>query len=197
MRLLALVLWGLLNALPAQAAEPFNDKLRDSFEAKNQATLERLTQDETQQLCTRYAPTELPADVAARIRSLNQGTIKPPADGQYLGDFMRGEAIAQRGTGWQSSDDPAKPAGGNCYACHQLAAAEVAYGNLGPSLYHYGKLRGASAEVLAATWGKLYNSNATEPCSRMPRFGHRGILDEQQLKDLMALLFDPASPVNQ
>jgi sulfur-oxidizing protein SoxX len=31
----------------------------------------------------------------------------------------------------------------------------------------------------------------------MPRFGHRGILDEQQLKDLMALLFDPASPVNQ
>ena len=42
----------------------------------------------------------------------------------------------------------------------------------------------------------LYNSNALFPCSNMPRFGHRGILTEDQLKDLMALLFDPASPVN-
>jgi sulfur-oxidizing protein SoxX len=31
----------------------------------------------------------------------------------------------------------------------------------------------------------------------MPRFGHSGTLDEQQIKDLTALLLDPASPVNQ
>ncbi len=31
----------------------------------------------------------------------------------------------------------------------------------------------------------------------MPRFGHRGILTEQQMKDVMAYLFDAASPVNQ
>ena len=30
----------------------------------------------------------------------------------------------------------------------------------------------------------------------MPRAGHKGILTEQQVKDLMALLLDPKSPVN-
>ncbi|HEU5297155.1 MAG TPA: sulfur oxidation c-type cytochrome SoxX, partial [Burkholderiaceae bacterium] len=34
-------------------------------------------------------------------------------------------------------------------------------------------------------------------CSNMPRFGHMGLLDEDQLRHLMALLLDPASPVNQ
>jgi sulfur-oxidizing protein SoxX len=31
----------------------------------------------------------------------------------------------------------------------------------------------------------------------MPRAGHKGILSEAQLKDIMALLLDPKSPVNQ
>jgi sulfur-oxidizing protein SoxX len=30
----------------------------------------------------------------------------------------------------------------------------------------------------------------------MPRFGHSGTLTEQQIKDLVALLLDPDSPVN-
>ena len=30
----------------------------------------------------------------------------------------------------------------------------------------------------------------------MPRFGHNGVLNEQQIKDAVAFLFDPASPVN-
>jgi sulfur-oxidizing protein SoxX len=30
----------------------------------------------------------------------------------------------------------------------------------------------------------------------MPRFGHQGILTEAQMKDLMALLLDPDSPIN-
>jgi sulfur-oxidizing protein SoxX len=30
----------------------------------------------------------------------------------------------------------------------------------------------------------------------MPRFGHKGILTEQQIRDVVALLMDPASPVN-
>ena len=33
-------------------------------------------------------------------------------------------------------------------------------------------------------------------CSTMPRFGHNGILTEQQMKDVVALLLDPESPVN-
>ena len=44
---------------------------------------------------------------------------------------------------------------------------------------------------------KPYNSNLQTACSRMPRFGHRDILSEQQLQDVMAFLFDAASPVNQ
>ena len=31
----------------------------------------------------------------------------------------------------------------------------------------------------------------------MPRFGHAGLLGEDQLRNLMALLLDPKSPVNQ
>lgn len=173
------------------------DAMKESFEAKRQATMDRLDQDETQALCTQHATGLLPADVSVRISALNRATIQPPADRNYLGDWKNGELIAQTGTGFQSSDDPAKPAGGNCYACHELSGTELAFGTIGPSLRHYGKLRGTSAAMLETAWAKLYNSNAQMPCSNMPRFGYRGILTEQQLKDLMALLFDPASPVNQ
>jgi sulfur-oxidizing protein SoxX len=30
----------------------------------------------------------------------------------------------------------------------------------------------------------------------MPRVGHMGILNQKQIQDVMALLLDPASPVN-
>ncbi|CAN0367340.1 unnamed protein product [Phaeothamnion confervicola] len=158
--------------------------------------MERLEQDETQRLCSSHADT-LPQAVAARIAELNRATLKPPADGNYLGDYRQGERIALSGTGLQWSDDPAKPNGGNCYACHELAAQEVAFGTIGPSLKRYAKLRGTTPQMLEYTWNKLYNSNAMMPCSNMPRFGHRGILTEQQLRDVMAYLFDAQSPVNQ
>jgi sulfur-oxidizing protein SoxX len=171
--------------------------MRASFEAKKQATMDRLAQDETQALCTEHAPGPLPPDIAQRIGEINRATIKAPADGNYFGDYRNGEAIASSGTGLQSSDDPAKPNGGNCYACHEMAGSELAFGTIGPSLKQYGTLRGRSPAMLEYTWGKIYNSNALMPCSNMPRFGHRAILTEQQLKDVMAFLFDAASPVNQ
>ena len=34
------------------------------------------------------------------------------------------------------------------------------------------------------------------PCSSMPRFGLTKALSEQQIKDVVAYLFDPESPVN-
>lgn len=46
------------------------------------------------------------------------------------------------------------------------------------------------------TWGKVYNARAYRACTNMPRFGHNVILTPTQINDLMALLFDPASPVN-
>jgi L-cysteine S-thiosulfotransferase len=55
----------------------------------------------------------------------------------------------------------------------------------------------ASAPIVQYTWGKLWNSKAYSACSNMPRFGHKGLLDETQIRHVMALLLDPKSPVNQ
>jgi sulfur-oxidizing protein SoxX len=46
-------------------------------------------------------------------------------------------------------------------------------------------------------YAKVYNPQAFTACSSMPRFGYHGILTEQQIKDVVALLLDPKSPVNQ
>ncbi len=170
--------------------------MKTSFKANGQAGLDRLDQDETQRTCSALANKTPPKDVAEHIEKANLATIKYPADGKLLGDWKNGEKIAQEGRGKQFSDDPAGPVGGNCYACHQLAPQELAYGTIGPSLYQFGKLRGYGVEIQRYAYGKIYNPDAFAACSNMPRFGHNGILNEQQLKDVTALLMDPASPVN-
>ena len=171
--------------------------LKASFKPAGQAGLDRLEQDETQRACSAAAGKAPPKEVAARIEQANLATIRYPADAKLLGDWKSGERIAQEGRGKQFSDDPKGPVGANCYACHQLSKAEVSFGTIGPSLYQYGKLRGNGAEVQRYTFGKIYNSEAFTACSNMPRFGHKDILSEQQIKDLTALLLDPESPVNQ
>ena len=170
--------------------------LKTSFKARGQAGLDRLDQDETQKLCSQYATAVPPKDVVGTIEKANFSSIKWPADGKYLGDWKNGEKIAQEGRGKQFSDDPKGPVGGNCYACHQLAPQEVSYGTIGPSLYQFGKQRGYNDEVRKYAYGKIWNSEAYNACSLMPRFGHSQILSEQQVKDLVALLMDPNSPVN-
>ena len=177
----------------------FKAMLKSSFKDKGIATMARLDQDETQAFCSNPAFVESKEGDKRRaeIEALNSATIKWPSDGKWLGDFKSGEAIAQSGRGLTSSDKADTPNGGNCYNCHQLSKAEIAYGTIGPSLYNYGKLRGNSEDVLKATWAKIYNAKASNACSNMPRAGHMGIISEQQIKDLMALLFDPKSPVNQ
>jgi len=170
--------------------------LKSSFKANGQAGLDRLDQDETQRLCTQYANKALPKDVAEMIEKLNTASIKWPADGKWLGDWKNGERIAQEGRGKQFSDDPKGPVGGNCYACHQLTPQEVSYGTIGPSLYQFAKLRGYTDETRKYAYGKIWNADAYSACSNMPRFGHSQILTEQQIKDLVALLTDPDSPVN-
>jgi sulfur-oxidizing protein SoxX len=198
--ILAIVCLCALSAV-SSAADPSQSRtkkaMEQSFRSKGQATLSRLDQDRTQALCTRYAATPIPIKVAAQVTADNLATIHYPVDGKYLGDWQRGEQIAQTGAGKQFSDNPVEPSGGNCYACHRLTKAEIAYGNLGPSLYNYGKVRSASEVVEKYTWGKIYNADAYSACSSMPRFGHKGILTESQIKDVMALLLDPQSPVNQ
>jgi hypothetical protein len=42
-------------------------------------------------------------------------------------------------------------------------------------------------------YGKIYDAEAYHACTNMPRFGSKAILTEAQIKDLTALLMDPAS----
>ena len=46
------------------------------------------------------------------------------------------------------------------------------------------------------TYNKIFNAKAYNACSEMPRFGHVDALKPEQIKDLVALLLDPESPVN-
>ena len=179
-----------------EAAQRAMAVMKASFNERGQAKLDRLNQDEAQKLCSIPPSVVLPKDAAERIEKANFDALRYPADSKLLGDWRSGEQIAQRGTGMQFSDDPKQPSGANCYACHQLSKAEISFGTIGPSLYNYGKLRGLSEPIQRYTYGKIYNAQAFTACSNMPRFGHNGILTEQQMKDLTALLLDPDSPVN-
>lgn len=170
--------------------------LKASFVSRGQAKLDRLDQDETQRLCSEASPKAPSKAVAVKIEQMNLALIKWPADGKLLGDWKNGEKIAQEGRGMQYSDDPKGPVGGNCYACHQLTKEEVSFGTIGPSLYQFGKLRGNTADMQKYAYGKVYNAEAYAACTNMPRFGHNGVLSEAQIKDVVALLMDPASPVN-
>ena len=165
------------------------------FNPRGQAGLSRLVQDEAQLFCSDPGWHRNKARIAA-IEKEQLSKVKYPADGKLMGNWQAGERVAQSGGGKQFSDNPSQPAGANCYACHQLTQQEVSFGTMGPSLRNFGKTRGATEAIQRYTYAKIYNSNAYNVCSNMPRFGHSEILTEQQIKDVVALLLDPQSPVN-
>lgn len=192
----ALSLAGCATALnDATVEQRTADVMHRSFASAGPEWLSRLKQDEAQALCTRYR-NRLPTDERQRLEKAQLATVIYPSGG-LIGNWREGEKIALEGRGLQFSDKPGGPVGGNCYACHQLAPKEVSFGTIGPSLHRYGKLRGNSEETAKYTYGKIYNAQAYTACSNMPRFGHNKILTEQQLKDVVAFLLDPQSPVNQ
>ena len=193
---IAAIVAGCASMNDQEASQKALEMMKASFNERGQAKLDRLNQDEAQRLCSKPPAQELAKDIAARIERDNLASIRYPSDGKLLGDWKSGERIAQSGVGKQFSDDPKVPSGANCYACHQLSKAEISYGTIGPSLHNFGKLRGTSEAIQRYAYGKIYNSQAFSACSNMPRFGHNGILTEQQMKDLTALLLDPDSPVN-
>lgn len=167
----------------------------ESFRPQDEAWAARLVPDETQATCIRTR--NLPeGEEAAALLKREMDSVRFPTDGQLMGDWKRGEVIAQNGRGLQHSDAPNTTVGGNCYACHQIAPDEIGYGTLGPTLLGYGRLRGQSEFIQRYTWTKIYNAQAYVPCSIMPRFGTQAILGQQEIADLVALLLDPDSPVN-
>jgi sulfur-oxidizing protein SoxX len=156
----------------------------------------RFVQDDTMKECSIHqnAP---PKAVAEAIQQREKAKIEYPADGKFVGDWKAGERLAQSGYGLRFTDYPPRnPNGGNCYACHQLTKAEVSYGTIGPSLLNYGKIRNFSEPDTKAAYEKVYNAQAAYPCSNMPRFGTNKVLTVEQIKDLVALVMSPDSPVN-
>jgi len=164
------------------------------FRAKGQAKMDRLEQDEVQRACNLHADNP-PESVAKLLEQAQLKAVKFP-NGSLMGDWKNGKKIAESGQGMQWSEKAGSPGGGGCYNCHQLSPQQESYGTLGPSLKGFGKIRGGSPETQKYAFGKIYNSKAYNLCSHMPRFGHSGSLTEQQIKDVVAYLVDPNSPVN-
>jgi L-cysteine S-thiosulfotransferase len=167
--------------------------IKASFSERGIAKLDRLEQ----------TGKEVPKATREKMEKAIYASIPYPADGKYTGDWKEGEKIAQNGRGLQFSDVAGVPNGANCYACHQLTPSEISFGNQGPSLMKYGTLRGVkdvaskdSEAIVKYTWARIWNTHSVNLCSNMPRFGDAGILSEQQVKHVMALLLDPKSPVN-
>jgi L-cysteine S-thiosulfotransferase len=157
----------------------------------------RLAPDSTLKECSAHdnAP---PKPVFDAIAAREKASIEYPPDGKFLGDWKKGEALAQSGYGMRFTDYPAARAnGGNCYACHQITKRELSYGTIGPSLLEYGKLREFKEAEAKTAYEKIYNAQAAFPCSLMPRLGTNKILSIEQIKDIVALLMSPESPVNE
>ena len=178
---------------PAQAV--IDAYIKSTFGKASAEWQARIKPDESLAVCntTRNNPSSAESEAMLKRESAR---VVYPADGKFLGDWKKGYQVANNGRGGQFSDPPGTVAGGNCFACHQLDPKEVSYGTIGPSLSAYGKDRKYDPETIKDAYTKIYNSMAVVPCSNMPRFGVNKVLDEQQIKDVMAYLFDPESPVN-
>lgn len=183
----------------AQQVDPAVQAVMErSFREQGIAKLDRIKQDEFQALCSdeKFRTSAEGKKKAEALQAAALAAIKPPSDGKYLGDWKAGEVVAQSGRGATWSDTLKTVNGGGCYNCHQVTKEEISHGTIGPSLLAYGKIRGNSEPILVYTWNRINNSKAYNACSNMPRMAHFNLLTEQQMKDVMALLLDPASPVN-
>ena len=201
------VLAGCASLPSSTELDALTDRIvKASFRDEGMAKVDRvLATDETNRLCSQADASGKPLDeaTAKRIEEVNLKAVKWPSDGKFLGDWKQGEAIAQSGRGMTWTDDAKVANGGTCYNCHQISKEEISFGTIGPSLYNYGKIRGVkdpsdpvSRAMVEYTWGKIWNAKAYNACSNMPRAGHAGVLNETQVRHIVALLLDPASPVN-
>ncbi len=159
---------------------------------------QRLIQDDLQKVCTQTG-NRPSAEQAAAIMEAARASIKYPEGGIKLGDWKKGRELAWSGFGYRLTpaydDHTNREAGANCYNCHQIATDRQG-GTLAPPLTGYGRIRGTSPEVIRLAYEVIYNPHAYFPCTRMPRQGAKGLLSQDAIQDILAYLFDPASPVN-
>lgn len=160
---------------------------------------DRLTQDDLQKTCSLMKGQELDDKTRGEIMARAAASIKYPEGGIKLGDWKKGGELAWSGFGYRLAHKPddhtKREVGGNCYNCHEMATARTG-GTIGLSLTGFGKIRGNSPDQLKYAYDMIYNPHTYFPCSNMPRMGAAGILSQEQIADIMAYLFDPASPLN-
>lgn len=160
----------------------------------------RMRQDELQKACTVTGGGKPNPKTLGAVSKAARATIEYPEGGITLGDWKRGAELAWSGFGYRvghkTDDHASRETGGNCYNCHQLTQDRTG-GTIGTDLRGYAKARGNSEGTIKFAYDMIYNPHATFPCTDMPRFGHRGLLSQEQISHLLAFLFDPESPVNQ
>lgn len=181
---------------PAGGVVPVESAIKASWTRAAPDWQARLVQDDTQKVCSQYrnAP---PKAVADAIVAREKATIQFPPDGKLMGDWKKGEKLAQSGYGGRFTDYPPRAEnGGNCYACHQLDKKELSFGTLGPSLLEYGKIRKFAEAETKAVYERIYNPHAAIPCANMPRMGTNSFLTIEQITHLVAYVMSPESPVN-
>jgi sulfur-oxidizing protein SoxX len=160
----------------------------------------RLQQDELQKSCSGKG--QMDSSRVSRVIELARGSMEYPDDGIELGDWKKGQSLAENAYGFRVGhnidDHGAKETGGLCINCHKMEEKKaIRSGTLGPSLVNYGNNRGTGEQTRKYTYEVLYNPHVFFPCTKMPRFGANEVLTQQKIRHIMAYLLDPESPVNQ
>jgi len=184
---------------PAATRQMVEKMMSEDFTAPSPAHLKRLTQDASQQICSKIGEAKLTQEETAEVVKLARASIRYPSSGKLVGDWKRGNTLAHDGAGDRiqfGKLEARKENGGLCLNCHALAPGEINVGNVGPSLTGYGAQRGYSEAIAKYTYEKIYNAWAYFPCSTMPRLGATGHLTPEQITHMVAFLIDPQSPVN-
>src|SRR5688500_20350249 len=111
-RLLAgsVLCWPLL-AIPQANAPDVQRILQRDFHARGQATMDRVVQDGVQRVCTE-SNDRPPAELAKQLEADQMKTIAFP-EGSLIGDWKRGEQIAQSGRGLQWTATAGTASGGS------------------------------------------------------------------------------------
>jgi sulfur-oxidizing protein SoxX len=162
-----------------------------SFRDEGIVKVAAMAQDDATRECSAADVAGKPLDEkrAKEIEAANLKTIQWPADGRFLGDWQKGEALAQSGRGLTFTDTAQTPNGGNCYNCHQLSHQGNLLWHHRPSLYNYGKIARCHRSRQPSSPNPSWNTpgarsgmpSAYNACSNMPRFaGHKGILTERK-----------------
>ena len=184
---------------PAVTRQIAEKMVSENFTAPAPGLLKRLSQDRSQQVCSKIAGATLAQEEAAEVVKLARESIQYPASGKLVGDWKAGDRLAHDGAGDRIQGgriEQRKANGGLCQNCHALAAGEINVGNVGPSLTGYGAQRGNSEAIVKYTYDKIYNAWANVPCSNMPRLGATGHLTPEQVAHMVAYLIDPQSVIN-